>query len=982
MLEPATLLAAGVAYLGLLFVVAEVAERSAWVRTRWVRHPLVYSLSLCVYATSWTFYGSVGYARNHGYAYAAIGLGVTLSCLLIPLVWLRVLRIVRERQLSSVADLFAYRYSSQALGVAVTLLLLAGSLPYLALQFRAVTESMSALTGETQARAGVGGIYLSVVTLFALLFGIRHDVGRRQHPGLIAAIAFESLIKLIAVIAVVVAAVGGVFGGISGLNAWLAGHPEALERLYEPVRNGPWITLLVLAMSAAFLLPRQFHMAFTECSDEAALGQAMWSFPLLMLLFYGGTPVLLWAGTQVAPGTNPDLYVLAIASRWPAVALLAFIGGLSASSAMIIVTALALSAMLLHHMVLPLPLRSAARGNLYRELRWARRLLVLVVTGAGYGVFAALDYRGGLVELGLTAFVAVAQLLPGLMGVLFWPGATRGGILAGLVAGSLTWAILMLPVLFWPGWDLGSWMAPGLPAWAVCTYASLGLNLSLAIGVSLAFPHTPRATSTETPAAEGDLNALHERLSPLLGAAATTLELRRALSDLGLSADSLSDEDFRRVSGRVEQNLTGLVGPLMASALVGNAGRGPRTSELAELVSSLRVSGLQTDDAVPPGPVREILERVMDELPAGVCALDESGHVVMWNQRLAQLSGISCQGALGLAVSDLPEAWSRAIRLALRQGSANHLGTLETSVREQLIRVTRCDGESEDGVSVLMVEDLSEQRGLEAQLAHQDRLASLGRLSAAVAHEIGNPLTGLLMVAQNLRHEVPDEETRDRLGLIVKEARRIRAILESLQNFSRSGTDALFESMSLQSVSVDALFGDALDLVRLNGRARQVTLEVSGQLEQRIECDPRRMAQVLTNLITNACNASDPGGRVVLSARAVADTVELDVTDCGHGIAPAYVERIFEPFFTRSRSGGGTGLGLAVARSIVREHQGTLEVVETSSSGTRLRVRLPRIQHADVAGMVLNPADSLRYDDPPLSSEAEALTPSAASANS
>lgn len=937
------LLLVGVAYLGLLFVVAEAAERSVLVRSRLVKHPLVYSLSLCVYATSWTFFGSVGYARDHGYGYAAIGLGVMLSCLLVPLVWRRVLRVVRERQLSSVADLFAYRYGSRGLGLVVTLLLVAGSLPYLALQFRAVTEAMSALSGDVHVRAGVGGIYLGVVTLFALLFGIRHDVARRQHPGLIAAIALESLVKLVAIVVVVAAAVSGVFGGMSGLNAWVEAHPEALERLYEPVRSGAWVTLLVLAMSAAFLLPRQFHMAFTECTNEKALDHAMWLFPALMLLFYGGTPILLWAGTVIAPNLDPDLYVLAIASRWPSVALLVFIGGLSASSAMIIVTSLALSAMLLNHAVVPVALRSVRR-DLYRDLRWARRLLVLTVTGAGYVVFEALDYRGGLVELGLTAFVAVAQLLPGLAGVIFWRGATRGGILAGLILGSLTWAFLMLPVLFWPSWDPGHWLAPGVPLWATCTYASLGLNASAAIGLSLAFPQARSGREAEGPGTEHDLNTLHERLSPLLGAAATTLELRRALSDLGMSAESLTHEDFCRLSGRVERNLTGLIGPLMASTLVGSAGRDPSMSDLAELVSSLHVSGQKAEDLVPKGPVRAILERVMDELPVGVCALDEARRVVMWNQRLVQLTGLSCERALGVDVRELPPPWSEITCAVLRQAVANGQGTLETVVKEQRFGVTRCNGSAEDGVTVLMLEDLSERHRLEARLAHHERLASLGRLSAAVAHEIGNPLTGLLMVAQNLQNDVDDADVRDRLAVIVREARRVQGILESLEDFSRSGSDTPTEAMRLDLVSIQTLFQDALDLVSLNGRARHVTFALSGSLEERVECDPRRLAQVITNLVTNACDASDPGGRVELSARTQGGAIELDVMDAGHGIPAAHLERVFEPFFTRSRSGGGTGLGLAVARSIVREHRGTLDVVETGATGTRIRVRLPILQ--------------------------------------
>lgn len=944
-LEPTTLLLASVGYLAVLFGVAEVAERSRWVRERVTPHPLVYSLSLCVYATSWTFYGSVGYARDHGFTYAAIGLGVALSALLIPWVWQRVQQLVEARQLTSVADLFAYRYSSQALGVAVTVLLVCGSLPYLALQFRAVSEALAALTGKRHLL--VGGVYLALVTLFALLFGIRHDVSQRQHPGLIVAIALESLVKLAAILLVVAVGVAQ-FGGVTGLETWVSAHPEAVERLFAPVRQEPWVTLLLLSVGAGFLLPRQFHMAFAECSNPAALRQAAWLLPALMMGFYAGTPVLLWAGEQLAPNENPELHVLTLAAQHPAVALLTFIGGLSASSAMIIVSSLALSSMLLNHVALPL---RPAGGDLYRGLRWARRLLAVVVTGSGFLVFAALDYRGGLVELGLTAFVATAQLIPGLIGVLWWRQATSRGVLVGLLAGALAWGLLMLPVLFYPNWDLANRVAPGLPAWATATYLSVGLNAALMVGLSLSEPaRVLTRTADASERMRGSLDDLRKRLSPLLGSEAAALELDRARRQLGLSAEVLGGGELEQLAARVERNLTALVGPLMARALVGQRRRRPH--ELAELISSMGVPSVRMEpSSAAVASVQQMVDRVLDELPVGLAALDSTGDTVMWNQWLARLSGLDPGEVLGSQPARLPDPWCRLIGDAPpTEEPLRHEVTIGGERR--VLELTACQaGVGEDRLCILVVDDLTEQQALQTRLEHQDRLASLGRLSAGLAHEIGNPLTGLMMVAQNLEREVSTEpmpavELQARLGQIVEQGRRIRGIVSSLKDFSRSGAETLGETLQLQEVRVGVLFQEAVEIIRLSGQARAVLLELTGALDTLVCCDSRRVIQVLTNLVDNACHAcSDaerPSARVCLHASVEQGGVSLDVVDDGCGIAAEQLPRVFEPFFTSRPGGEGTGLGLSVARGIAHEHRGTLQVVTTGTNGTTMRLWLPQ----------------------------------------
>ena len=344
---------AGVVYLLVLFLIAYATEQG-WISDRVAQHPLTYTLSLGVYATSWSFYGSVGFAESQGFNFLSIYIGVTLAFILVPVLLSPILRLIRDYQLNSLADVFAFRFRSQLAGVLVTIFMLCGTFPYIALQILAVTESLQILTQEATPTLLALGFCITL-TLFAILFGARHISPREKHEGLVVAVAFESLVKLFALFMVGLFAVFGVFGGLGDMSTWLEEHPEALEKLYAPMREGPWTTLMFLSFCAAFLLPRQFHMAFTENIRERSLFVAAWAFPLFLLLLNLFIPVILWAGTASLPGQNPDFYVLSITleSGSRLLPALAFIGGVSAASAMMIVTSIALASMCLNHLLLP-----------------------------------------------------------------------------------------------------------------------------------------------------------------------------------------------------------------------------------------------------------------------------------------------------------------------------------------------------------------------------------------------------------------------------------------------------------------------------------------------------------------------------------------------------------------------------------------------------------------------------------------------------
>ena len=281
-IDLAWLLAIALSYLAVLFVIAWCAD-SGWLPSKLVSNPVVYSLSLGVYATSWTYYGSVGLADTSGFAFLTIYLGVTGAFVLGPYLLRPILRLCTEHQLTSIADLLAFRYGGRATGFVVTLFMLVGILPYISLQIRAVTESIRILSKQVPPDL-LALVFCVAITIFAILFGARHLTPREKHSGLVLAIAFESAVKLIAMFIAGLFVVTQVFDSPMAMNDWANAQPEMLRALYETGDTGMWSTLLLLAFCAAFMLPRQYHMTFAENQNPAHLRTAYWLFPLYLFL--------------------------------------------------------------------------------------------------------------------------------------------------------------------------------------------------------------------------------------------------------------------------------------------------------------------------------------------------------------------------------------------------------------------------------------------------------------------------------------------------------------------------------------------------------------------------------------------------------------------------------------------------------------------------------------------------------------------------
>ncbi len=500
------------AYVALLFGVAFFAERRAALgRAAWLRSPWIYTLSLSIYCTAWTFYGAVGSAARSGLEYLTIYLGPTLVFVGWWVLLRKLVRIGRQNQVTSIADLISSRYGkSNLLGAMVTALAVMAATPYIALQLQSVTLSFGVFASKTpevwgQATAAwvAGGL-----AIFTIIFGTRKLDAREQHHGIVTAIAVEAVVKLVALLAVGAFVVWGIAGGLGAVMERISASPLAAWEL-DPAR---WTGLIMASAMAVICLPRMFHVLVVENTDEAQLGPTSWAFPaylFAMSLFI--VPIAVIGTARMPAGANPDLFVLTLplAEGQGALALLAFLGGFSSATSMVIVETIALATMVSNHMVVPLWLRiapaRAESGDVRRLVLLSRRLAIMGVLALGYGYYRLSGGSSALAAMGLIAFVGVAQFMPPLLGGMFWRGATRTGAALGLLAGAAVWLwTLFLPsfgtvippeVMTVGPWGLG-WLRPqamfgtaGMDPLVHAMFWSLVVNsAAFSLGSVLTFP--------------------------------------------------------------------------------------------------------------------------------------------------------------------------------------------------------------------------------------------------------------------------------------------------------------------------------------------------------------------------------------------------------------------------------------------------------------------------------------------------------------
>ncbi len=922
-------------YLALLFGVAYAAERRSAARKSLVANPYVYALSMAVYCTAWAYYGSVGRAAHQGLSFVGIYLG---PALLAPAWWLvlrKIIRVCRQQRLSSIADFISARYGkSTALGALVTVVCVLGVVPYIALQIKAIANSYVVLTagpggvGSAAGRASGPALFAAgTLAVFTILFGVRSVEATERHEGIVLAVALESLVKLLAFLLVGLFVTFGLFGGFADVFDQAAAVP-ALRQLFTLKGAGTssteWLTLLVLSMAAVLLLPRQFQVAVVENTNEDHLRKAMWLFPLYLLLINLLVLPIAFGGMLKLGGRfDADTFVLALplAAGHPWLALLTYVGGLSAASSMIIVETIALSVMLSNHLLMPWLVRVPATRPAAQR-RWfaylsrialqSRRLAVVAVLALAYGYYAVVGRQLPLVNTGLVSFAAVAQLLPVMLGGLYWKGGTRRGATLGLLAGFGVWLFtLVLPTLVGPGRLPASlltggvggvaWLRPGalfglegFDSLSHSLFWSWFFNIGGYVGLSLAVPPTP----LELRQADVFVDVFRRRS---LAEEVTSWPGRAPLPDvhallLGFLGKKRTNQALRAFAERFPDAFA--VNKYQSSSI-------KYQSDATSLLSQNQEPELRT-----PEPADPRLLLYAEKLLAGT------------------LGPASARLLLASVVGAEEVSYDRVVGILKESQQLLEANRELQKQRRQLQRLT---DELRQAYDQLQVLDMQKDEFL-----------------CTVTHELRTPLTSIRALAEILADN-PDLEPEEQQRFhhtIGREAERLTRLITLVLDLEKyeSGQATLYRvPLALADVAREATEAVA-QLARERGIV--LRLDVPASLPP-LPADHDRLMQVLINLLSNAVKAcpADGTGRIAVLAWPAADALLLCVEDNGHGIALPEQHLIFDKFFQAPnqtmRKPAGTGLGLAISKKIVELHHGRLWVESAPGQGARFFVELP-----------------------------------------
>ncbi len=970
-LDLGTLFLIGVGYLSLLFLIAYASDKGL-VAESVVSHPLTYTLSLGVTAGGWSFFGMSGVAANYGYGYMGYFMGIGALFLFAPLLLLPLLRICRRHQLTSLADLLSFRYRGSVVGGACTIGLLAAALPLVAAEIKIVSDLAAILSGTNQQTHGhLGLIFAMAIAVFAILFGARPISEGERHNGLVVAMAFESLVKLAAFVFIGVFAVAQVFGGVDGISQWLGKQPQLLKPLVESTRSSSSHMLTITFLAAAIGLPHLFHIALYENPRMRAVYRTTWGFPLLLLLLCMPILPVLWAGMRLELELPVEYFAAGVGLSMgsPAVTLLVFIGGLSAASSTIVVMTLALASMTMNNLILPF-YRLGTEADLYRGLIVIRSILTAIIILAAQIFSLALPDGGSLERLGFAGYIAAAQFFPGILALLYWPSANRVGFLGGLAAGFGVWLLMIISPA--PGSLLDS-VAQWLPItidrnhWATIALNSLCLNALALIALSLLTRQGAEERETAAACSLDNLSgrARHQMqfrstgefidgLALALGKDSAQREVERALRDLGYSSTEARPYAMRRLRDRIEANLSRLMGASVAMELVKQSlpyvpEAIPGAAEDIYFVES-RLEDYQrylTGFTAQLDGLRRFYRDTLQDLPIGVCGISSNNEIVMWNHALEVITGIESATVLGSTLTELAQPWGQLIVEFVDSGNAHlHNTHIHSGAQERCISLHKSLSETSNTPApearFVLLEDVTDVLLLQDELVHSERLASIGRLAAGVAHEIGNPLTGIDCLAQNLLAEGDEAATRESAKQILNQTLRISNIVQTLVNFAHAGVN---RHGALEPLDVFQCAEEAIYLLGLDHNAPRVNFRNLCSHEITAVADGQRLLQVLLNLLSNARDAVESGGEITLANHHEGSRTVITVTDNGCGIPRAHLDQVLEPFFTTKAPGDGTGLGLALVYSITRDMGGSIEIespVEASTGrGVRVSISLP-----------------------------------------
>ena len=866
-----------------------------------------------------------------------------------PIQW-----ITRRHNISGLVEILVFRFRGRGFGQFVTLILLVCCLPLAIALFQAASETGLIFLGIDNSNALRWLVPLLIATLVLgyLWFGLD---ARNRSLSLAMPLCIAGAFVLLTMITAMLVIVYDVFGNFQAMN-----NQVVSQQLFQKTIRIEYVPALVAAFLCASIVMPQLYRVRSYLPNEKTVNLTAWLFPLLLLL--GSLPMLplLWSGIELKAEIPLQMYgpSLAILINKPWLAVLTACGALMAVTAGLAMLTSTLAQPIVNNLVMPKNpsfITAPLRQWLSRNYRLTSMALLV-----SFLFFFSFSVTRSITDLILVSFAGLAQFAPAVLAAFYFQSINRTGVICGLIAGLLLWFTgLLLPLFFGP-WQLTLplleyGMQMGTANWSSLFYEALFLNITVSTVVSIFtrkdqlqsfFARECQVDTIPQPVrlelGQRDIEDFHQGLNQLFDPDTSEQLINKLLNRLNLSRSESRPQLLRLFRFQLARELNSLIGTNGSFTIMNRVAPvvsyRPVHNNFVAFETILDAASPQLSGVSAELNKLRIYHRdTLQNLPVGLCAIDECGEIVTWNQALESFTGILQSQCMGALIEQLPNPWDRVFCDFLEGGQTTEIAI---NVRingmdhwYSLHRTSMRSGNDVSNSEVILVEDVTDAVVMNRGLVHADRLASVGRLAAGVAHEIGNPVTGITCLAQDILAAEEEDDVPDYARMILQQAQRITDIVRSLTSFSRSG-DRTFILFPL----ADSL-KEAVTLLDLDNR-KEINFQQQVDPALQINGDPHQITQVFLNLLQNAYDASDENGSVTISAERVAQTIVLRVMDNGKGIPESIRDLVFEPFFTTKDIGQGTGLGLSLVNDIITFHKGSI-TIEDCKSGNCMRIELP-----------------------------------------
>ncbi len=977
MFAPFNLFAITLCYLVLLFVIAYYAEKKEQTGKSIVNNPYIYSLSLAVYCTSWTFYGSVGKAATSGLSFLPVYLGPTLIAALWIVLLKRIVRIAKINRITTISDFISSRYGkSLVLNALVTFVAVAGITPYLGLQIKAIISTFAIISGKTTVSVSVGIFVTLFLGIFAIIFGARRLDFSERHSGLVLAIAFESMIKLTAFILVGLFVTYGLFDGFGDIFSRIraSGYSELFclgKGSVTPYSE--WFAILFISMMAIMFLPRQFHMAVVENYDEAHITKAAWLFPLYLLLINIFVIPIASGGLLLGGAVkDADYFVLSLpldhGKKY--LSLLAFIGGFSAATSMVIVESLALSTMVMNSMIMPSLMRFQDSPRFPVIILNMKRMVILGVVLLGYIFTHLIGEYYSLVDIGLKSFEVVTLFAPAFLLGLYWKGGNKKGAIGGLITGFVivTYTLIMPALLragvlqnrgiislminseiFNPNSLFG---IKGLGKWGHALFWSMLFNVVIYVGVSLftgrskeeeiqslVFVESYNVVKGLGPGGSYAHNDVEDILARYLGRTQAAGVIENFLLKKNKNRNELAPKDFFELRDEAEKVLSGAIGPSMAAIIFNNKfiltekEREELSESVKQITRSLRLSSHELAEANRElSYLKEFTENIIESTPVGIVTLDSALKVKYWNRQMEAMTGIAKSNASERCILTLLPWIPEDVLKKIQQRDI----TCYTP-DHKTFKIYISPFKDPSGGSVVIIEDITEQERLERERKN---------ILSMFAHDMKNPVMvagGFLSRLCSRREGPLSEMQQDCLAVINDELKKLEELVRDFLEFSR------FEAKECKPMKaacdMDATLSKLIETEKNEANKNNIAVlyeKIPEYASFIVNADCTMISRVFTNLLDNAIRYTNSGGTVSIKLSNRENDILVQVRDTGIGISENHIPYIFDAFYRVSRDTKGSGLGLSIAKTIIEAHGGRISVASEPGQGSTFSFTLPK----------------------------------------